>query len=416
MLLTRDPARGPESLSDYVARDGYAALADTLGRRDPGALVQRVTDAGLTGRGGAGFPAGRKWAIAAGASAPQKWVVANGGEHEPGSRKDRVLTATHPHTVLEGMALCGFATGATKGVLYLIEDMEDALRAAERAIDDALAAGHLGEDLYATGWSFEVTVHRAPTTYVAGEETAALNAIEGKPAKPRQKPPYPGERGLHGQPTTVNNVETLAHVPGIVRHGAEWFRGLGTPGAAGTMLFTLPNNVPRPGVYELPFGATFRELIEGRGGGLADGRAIKAILPAASATWLTAEALDWPIDPAFLKARGASLGCGGVTLVAEGECLVERVGSIAKFFMAEQCGQCAPCRMLTNTYAAVLAKVRAGGAGDYVAQLDKVAAFAIGKGWCSLIAMAAAPVRSAVARFPEDFAHHAAHGRCAGVP
>jgi NADH-quinone oxidoreductase subunit F len=415
VLLTRDPARGPEPLADYVSRDGYAALADALSRRDPAAVVRAVTEAGLTGRGGAGFPTGRKWGMAAGATAPQKWVVANGGEHEPGSQKDRVLVATRPHLVLEGMALCGFATGATKGVLYLIEDMDDALRAAERAIDEARAAGHLGADLYATGWGFDVTVHRAPTTYVAGEETAALNAIEGKPAKPRQKPPYPGERGLHGQPTTVNNVETLAHVPAIVRNGADWFRGLGTPGAPGTMLFTLPANVRRPGVYELPFGATFRELIEGCGGGLADGRAVKAILPAASAQWLGADALDWPLDPVALRASGASLGCGGVTLVAEGECLVERVEAIARFFMKEQCGQCPPCRMLTNTYAAVVGKVRGGDAGDYAAQLDKVAGFAIGKGYCSLIAMAAAPVRSAVARFPADFAHHAAHGRCPGA-
>jgi len=396
VLLTRSEADGRETLDDYVAAGGYAQLASVRDAGDPEAVIATITESGLTGRGGAGFPTGVKWGLASKTAADQKYVVANGGEHEPGSRKDRVLCSLRPHAVLEGMAICGFATGATKGYLYLIEDMSDSLAAAEAAIAEARAAGHLGE-------AFDVEVHRAPTTYVAGEETAALESIEGNEAKPRPKPPYPGEAGLWSKPTTVNNTETLAHVPGILRHGAGWFRDLGVEGSAGTMLFTLPDNVRNPGVYEMPYGATFRELIEGKGGGLKSGKALKAILPAASSRWLGADALDLPMDRKSLTEAGSGLGCGGLTLLEEGDSIVATVDAIAQFFMQEQCGQCSPCRMLTNTYAALIGKVVAGDAVPLEAQMDKVAKFAFGKGHCSLIEMAAAPVRSAVALFPGEF-------------
>ncbi|MHC5020847.1 MAG: NADH-ubiquinone oxidoreductase-F iron-sulfur binding region domain-containing protein [Planctomycetota bacterium] len=405
VLLTRSEADGRETLNEYVALGGYEALRAALESADPNDLIATVTDSGLTGRGGAGFPTGVKWGLAAKVEADQKYVVANGGEHEPGSRKDRVLTALRPHAILEGMALCGFATGASKGYLYLIEDMAESLASAEAALEEARAGGFLGDAVCGSSFAFDVEIHRAPTTYVAGEETAALESIEGNEAKPRKKPPYPGEFGLWGKPTTVNNTETLAHVPGILRHGAEWFRGLGVEGSAGTMLFTLPDNVNNPGVYELPYGATFRDLIygDGKGGGLKSGKALKAILPAASSSWLGAEALDMAMDRNTLKAAGSGLGCGGLTILEEGDSIVATVDAIAQFFMQEQCGQCSPCRMLTNTYAALIGKVVAGEAVPLEAQMEKVAKFAFGKGACSLIEMAAAPVRSAVALFPEEF-------------
>lgn len=400
VLLTRSEAAGRETLAEYTAGGGYAALAAARTANDPAAIIATVTDSGLTGRGGAGFPTGVKWGLAATIDADHKYVVANGGEHEPGSRKDRVLCSTRPHAVIEGMIICGIATGATTGYLYLIEDMSDSLAAAEAALIEARDAGLLGE-----GTGFDITIHRAPTTYVAGEETAALESIEGHEAKPRAKPPYPGECGLWGKPTTVNNTETLAHVPGILTHGAAWFRGLGVEGSAGTMLFTLPDNVLRPGVYEMPYGATFRDLIYGAatGGGLTSGKAVKAILPAASSQWLGADALDLSMDRDTLKAHGSGLGCGGLTILEEGESILTKVNEIAQFFMREQCGQCSPCRMLTNTYAALIQKVVDGEAVPLDAQLEKVAKFAFGKGACSLIEMAAAPVRSAVALFPAEF-------------
>ena len=406
VLLTRAPAAGRETLAEYEAAGGYRALRRArAGELSPEDLVRTVTEADLRGRGGAGFPTGRKWELARTATvgAP-RYVVANGGEHEPGSRTDRVLVTTRPHLVLEGTALAAHATGATRAYLYLIEDMTDALASARAAIDAAGAAGLLG--------ALEVEVATAPTTYVAGEETAALEVIEGRKALPRKKPPYPGESGLFGRPTTVNNLETLAQVPGIIRHGAAWFRALGVEGSTGTMLFTLDASVARPGVYELPFGATFRDLIEGLGGGLTSGRAVKAILPAMSSGFLPASALDLALDHAAVKAAGSGLGCGGISLLAEGDCAVERTVAIAEFFMAEQCGQCPPCRMETNTIAAVLHKVMEGTTGDYRAQIEKIASFTARKGQCSLIEMAAAPVLSALRLFPDDFAHHAAHGRC----
>lgn len=403
ILLTRDPRHGPESLAEHGA---YAGLTRARGMT-PEAVRCEIARAELRGRGGAGFPTARKWEIAGLAPGPTKHVVANGGEHEPGSRKDRVLLATHPHKVIEGMAIAGVATGARHGYLYLIEDMTEARGACERAIAEAAAAGLLGE--------FEVRMVLAPPTYVAGEETAALEVIEGRPAKPRQKPPYPGESGVGGQPTTVNNVETLAHVASILSRGADWFRGFGVPNSRGSMLFTLDDSVVHPGVYELPFGATFRELIFGLGGGLKGGRELRAILPAMSCAYLPATALDLPLTHDELKRAGSSLGCGGISLLAGTDCAVCRVAAIAAFFAAEQCGQCPPCRMETTTIKAVLDKVRAGEAGEYQAQIERIAAFTARKGRCSLIEMAATPVLSALRLFPEDFAHHAATGRCPGT-
>jgi NADH-quinone oxidoreductase subunit F len=394
LLLTRPADAPPERLADYLAVGGYEALRIARGGL-PEKVVAAVTEADLRGRGGAGFPAGRKWELARRAEGSPKYVVANGGEHEPGSRKDRFLLTHYPHRVLEGALLCAHATGASIVHLYLIEDMADAIASVREAIDEA--AAQIGK--------VEVHVTLAPTTYVAGEETAALEVIEGKKAWPRKKPPYPGQAGLWGKPTTVNNVETLAYVPAIVRHGPDAWR-------PGSMLFTLDDSFARPGIRELALGTTFRTLVDDVGGGTRGGRPVKAILPALSSAFLSAAALDVPMTAEAVRAAGSNLGCGGVSLVEEGTCIVERTIAIAEFFMREQCGQCPPCRMETNTIAAVLAKVRAGEAGDYTAQIEKVAAFTRGKGNCSLIEMAAAPVLSALRLFPEDFAHHAAHGRC----
>ncbi len=412
VLLTRPPAAGPEGLADYAAAGGYVALRAALVTLSPEDVVRLVAEADLRGRGGAAFPTGRKWRLALEAEGRPKYVVANGGEHEPGSRKDRVLVSTHPHKVLEGLALCAFATGASEGWLYLLEDMGTAIAAAEAALAEARSAGFLGGRICGSGFDLEVRIARAPASYVAGEETAALEVIEGRRAWPRPKPPYPGQAGLYGRPTTVNNVETLACVPGIVRSGPAWFRGLGLRGGSGTMLFTLDEKAARPGVHELPAGSTFRDLLYGRGGGPRSGRAVRALLPAMSSAFLPADRLDLPMTHDALKAAGSGLGCGGVSFLEVGECAVERTLEIAAFFKDAQCGQCPPCRMETGTLAAVLQQVREGAAGDYATQIDRIVAFARGKGYCSLIPMAAAPVVSALARFPEDFAHHAAHGRC----
>ncbi|MCA8956708.1 MAG: SLBB domain-containing protein [Planctomycetes bacterium] len=409
ILLTRPSDAPRQSLAEYREEHGYVALTRALAG-DPEAVLGAVESSGLRGRGGASFPAAVKWRLAASTAAETRFVVANGGEHEPGSEKDKLLVARYPHKVLEGLLLCGFATGATKGFLYLIEDMTEQIDAATQSIEELRDAGLLGAAIAGSGFAFDIEIHRAPPTYVAGEETAAIGSIDGGPAKPRKKPPYPGEAGIRGCPTTVNNVETLAHVPSIVRLGAEWYRGIGTEQSTGTMLFTLDSRVQRPGVYELPFGSTFRDVIYGCGGGPRSGRAIRAILPALSCGFLGAEHLDTAIDHATLRALGTSVGCGGISFVEEGDDVLQRVSEIAAFFMKEQCGQCPPCRMETNQIAHVLAGVRAGKGPGYAAQIEKVTAFARGKGHCSLIEMAAAPVLSALRLFADDFAAAAGPG------
>jgi NADH-quinone oxidoreductase subunit F len=405
ILLTRPQGAGPETLAEYRQAGGYQALAAAL-RGEPGAVTDAVERAQLRGRGGAGFPAARKWRLAMAATGTPKYVVANGGEHEPGSSKDRHLVEKYPHRVLEGLLLCGFATGASEGWLYLIEDMAPALDSAGRALEELRGAGLLGPRILGSAFSFDVKLHRAPTTYVAGEETAALAAIEGQPARPRSKPPYPGESGLFGRPTTVNNVETLAHVPWIVQNGADAYARIGTEQSKGTMLFTLGDEVHRPGVYELPFGASYRQLIEGCGGGARHG-AVRAVLPAMSCAFLSAEHLDAPIAHETLRPLGTSPGCGGVRVITEGTDVVALSIEIAGFFMREQCGQCPPCRMETNQFVHILKGVQAGKGPGYEDKLRKLAAFARKKGFCSLIEMAAAPVLSAVRVFEGDFARAA---------
>lgn len=408
ILLTHVPGTSPRTLAQLREAGGLSALDETLRTKKPGDVLDEVDAASLRGRGGAGFPVARKWRLAAEAEAQARYVVANGGEHEPGSHKDKYLVEHFPFAVLEGMALCGFATGAQRGYLYLIEDMEKPIAAAEAAIAELREGGWLGENIAGSDFSFDVEVHRAPTTYVAGEETAALESIEGREAKPRVKPPYPGEAGLFGAPTTVNNVETLAHVPYVLRHGAAHYRSIGVGESAGTMLFTLDDRVASPGVYELPFGATFRDLIFGCGGGPVSGREIRAILPALSCAFLGPEHLDLSMDHESLRAQGSSLGCGGVTFVEVGEDIVDRVSDIAQFFMDEQCGLCPPCRMQTNQVAHILQGVRAAKGPGYDGKIEKITTFARGKGRCSLIEMAAAPVLSALRLFPDEFAARAA--------
>lgn len=394
LLLPERASTEPEDLAEYRGRGGYQGLARA---REEGAawLREQVAASGLRGRGGAAFPTVTKWQLAAEAEADEKYVVANGGEHEPGSDKDRHLVQRHPHAVLEGLALAGLATGATKGYVYLIEDMLPQRAAVELALREARDAGLL---------PFPIEVACGPTTYVAGEETAALNAIEGQPAKPRKKPPFPGTAGLFGKPTTVNNTETLAHVAWIARNSGAAFAAIGTEESKGTLLFTLGDEVRRPGVYELPFGATYRQLIEGCGGGLRSGRAVRAVLPAMSAGFLDAAHLDVPIAYETLRPLGSSPGCGGVRVVDDAADVVALTIEIAAFFMAEQCGQCPPCRMETNQFVHILKAVQAGKGPGYDAKLTRLAEFSRKKGNCSLIEMAAAPVISALRCFADDFA------------
>jgi NADH:ubiquinone oxidoreductase subunit F (NADH-binding) len=413
ILFPHGVAQGREGLKEYRARGGYEALAKAI-RTPPEDVVKVVSDAGLRGRGGAGFPTGKKWQLTREAPGEPRYLVLNGGEDEPGSKKDRVLLENLPHLVVEGTILAAYAIGATKTYLYINANYDVAIKTITDALTEAKAANYWGENILGSDFALDIEIVPAPHNYVAGEDTAALEAIEGRKAWPRQKPPFPVTVGLFGKPTAVNNVETLANVAPIVLQGANWYRKFGTAESAGTMIFSLGDDVNRPGVYELPFGTPLRYLIEACGGGMKSGKKIKAIMPAApSSAYLPPEKMDTPLDHNSIRDAGSGLGCGVVRLVAEGTCIVEEVIKISEFFTVESCGQCPACRMETNTLTSLLKKVQAGQGGQPILeQFGKVLAFNKGKGFCNLIAMPGPPIESALKLFPADFAAHLSTGKC----
>ena len=403
-----------EGLKDYRLRGGYRALATAV-KAPPEDVIKEISNAGLRGRGGAGFPTGKKWSFTRECAKQPHYLVMNGGEDEPGSKKDRVLMETLPHLVIEGVILAAYATGASKAYLYINANYEPAIKSITDALAEAKGVGYWGENILGSDFSLDIEITPAPHNYVAGEDTAALEVIEGKKPWPRPKPPFPVTVGLFGKPTAVNNVETLANVPPIVLHGAEWYRAFGTAESSGTMIFSLNEDVNRPGIYELPFGTPLRYLIEECGGGMKGGKKIKAIMPAApSSAFLTPDKIDTPLDHSSMREAGSALGCGVVHLVPEGSCIVEEVLKISEFFTAESCGQCPACRMETNTLTSLLKKVQQGQGGQPILeQFGKILAFNKGKGFCNLIAMPGPPIESALKLFPDDFQAHLATGKCA---
>ncbi len=414
ILFPRGIAEGREGLAEYRGRSGYQALAQAL-KNPPEEVIRLVSAAGLRGRGGAGFPTGKKWQFTREAPDQPRYLVMNGGEDEPGSKKDRVLLENLPHLVIEGAILSAYAISAPKAYLYINARYDVALQSINDALAEAKAAGYWGENILGSGYNLDFEVVPAPHNYVAGEDTAVLEVIEEKKPLPRQKPPFPVTVGLFGKPTAVNNVETLANVAPIILKGADWYRKFGTAESPGTMIFSLNDDVNRPGIYELPFGTPLRYLIEACGGGMKDGKKIKAIMPAApSSAFLSPEQIDTPLDPNSIRDAGSALGCGVVRLVAEDQCIVEEVLKISEFFTAESCGQCPACRMETSTLTMMLKKVQAGQGGTPILeQFGKILAFNKGKGFCNLIAMPGPPIESAIKLFPADFEAHLTTGKCA---
>ena len=413
ILFPHGIPEGREELSDYCGRGGYEALARTI-RMPAEDVVKQVSDAGLRGRGGAGFPTGKKWAFTREAPEKTRYLIMNGGEDEPGSKKDRVLMENVPHLVIEGVILSAFAIGAEKAYLYINAQYETAIKSITDALSEAKSEGYWGENILGSSFSLNIEIVSAPHNYVAGEDTAVIEVIEGKKAWPRQKPPFPVTVGLFGKPTSVNNVETLANVAPILLHGADWYRKFGTAESPGTMIFALDEDVNRPGVYELEFGTPLRHLIEDCGGGLKNGKKIKAVMPASpSCAFLPPEKIDTPLDHNSMREAGAGIGCGVIRLVGEGECIVEEVLRIAEFFAAESCGQCPACRMETSTLAMMMKKVQQGqGDKPILEQFGKILAFNKGKGFCNLINMPGPPIESALKLFPGDFEAHLTTGKC----
>lgn len=414
ILFPRGVVEGREDLNAYRTRGGYSALEKALKNLTPQDLVREITDSGLRGRGGAGFPTGKKWAFTRECSERPHYLVLNGGEDEPGSKKDRLLMENLPHLVIEGVILASYGVEASKAYLYINSQYQAAIESITSALAETKKANYLGERILGSKFSLEILLTPAPPNYVAGEDTAALEVIESKQPLPREKPPFPATVGLFGKPTAVNNVETLANVAPIIARGAKWYRSFGTDDSPGTMVFSLNDEVNRPGIYELPFGTPLRFLIEECGGGLKDGKPIKAILPGGpSSAFLPPDKIDVPLDHNTVREAGSTIGCGVVRLVTEGTCMVEETLRIAEFFAAESCDQCPACRMETNMLASMLKKVQEGqGASSLLDQFEKVISFNKGKGFCNLINMPGPPIVSALNLFPSDFEFHLANGRC----
>lgn len=405
ILLPKGVVEGRETLDAYRARGGYTALENTLKNGAPEDVIQVIEASGLRGRGGAGFPTGKKLALTSECPEQPHYVVMNGGEDEPGSKKDRMLMENVPHLVVEGIILACYAVQAEKAYLYINKAYTAATDSIKAALEEAKQAGYWGEDILGSGFSAELLTAEAPSNYVAGEDTAALEVIEGKDPLPRQKPPFPVTEGLFAKPSLVNNVETLANIPPIVAKGAEWYRSFGTSESPGTMVFSLGDEVNRPGIYELPFGTPLRHLIEECGGGVKGEKQIKAVLPGGpSSAFLTPDQLDVPLDHNSVREAGSSIGCGVVKILTEDDSIFDETLRIAEFFARESCGQCAACRMETNMLVTLLKKFEQGqGNQGLIDQFGKVLAFNKGKGFCSLINMPGPPIESALRLFPDEF-------------
>jgi NADH-quinone oxidoreductase subunit F len=393
----------PNSIASAIEAGAYQALDAALGGT-PGDVLDALDRSGLRGCGGAGFPAGRKWRMVAQAGGPPKYVVCNADESEPGTFKDRVLMEGDPHLLLEGLALAGYAVGARGGIIYVRGEYEWIARRLEHAIAQAEVLGWLGKDIRGSSFSFQVHVHRGAGAYICGEETALLESLEGRRGEPRIRPPYPTAHGYHGKPTLVNNVETLCLVPAIVIRGADWFRSLGTAESPGTKVFTVTGCVNRPGVFEVPFGITLRQVIEQFGSGMRPGSQFKAALTGGAAgTLVPGSLLDVPID--FRSGeQGVTLGSGAILILDESVPVPTLLTWLLHFFEVESCGKCTPCREGTREVRLLCERIAKGqGSPAEVAELKRLARLMNLTSLCGLGQSVAWPVESALRHFGEEF-------------
>lgn len=350
----------PESIEDSIAAGGYEGFKRAV-RREPGNVVADIVDAGLLGRGGAGFSAGLKEQFTSEAclSCEERFVVCNADEGEPGTYKDRTIMENDPHLYIEGMLIAAWAILATRGFIYIRGEYHASIERTEKALAAARAKGFLGEDILGTGWSFDIELRKGAGSYLCGEELTMLESLEGKRGYPRIKPPFPAEKGLWQMPTLINNVETFANMPAIMKHGVEWYRGLGTPNSTGTKVFTVSGNVNKPGCYETEMGITLRELLEEYAGGMKPGRTFKAaLIGGAAGTFLDESMLDVELAFDTLKKHGATLGSGAVIVIDWNQSMLEIVQNILHFFAHESCGKCIPCRVGTTQLVVQMEKIR----------------------------------------------------------
>ncbi len=405
----------PWEIDGYLASGGYEAWRRVVRDRNPDRVIDELKRAGLRGRGGAGFPTGVKWEKVVHHRVAERYFVCNAGEHEPGTFKDRHLIQHHPHRLIEGCCIAAFTIGAREAYVYLNAEFLEARTSLAKALEQARMKGLLGANVLGSGVDLDLEIFDGHGSYVAGEETAMLESMQGRPAQPKEKPPfYPTDFGLHGKPTLVNNVETLSHVPSILDKGAQWFRSVGVENSPGTMLFSLSGAVKRPGVYELPLGTPLRHVIEACGGGVPDGRTIKAVFPGGpSFAMVGPDELDLPMDFDSLKQAGTGLGSAGVIVVDDATCMVEQTLTLSTFFREESCGQCPSCRIGTEHLETLVAKIEAGnGTQGDLDKLLQICGFVKGTGYCTLVTGAAVLVQNSLRLFRHEFEDHVARRAC----
>jgi len=417
VILRNSGLIDPVRLEEYVARGGYQGLARAL-ELAPQAVVDEVTCSGLRGRGGGGFPTGRKWQICRDAPGEPKYIICNGDEGDPGAYMDRTVLESDPYSIIEGMVIGGYAVGANEGYIYVRDEYPLAVERVTHAVARAEEAGLLGEDIFGSGFDFAIDVVRGAGAFVCGEETALIASIEGGMGEPRPKPPYPAIHGLWGQPTIINNVKTWASVSAILARGADWYAGIGVEGNTGTVVFSLVGKVANTGLVEVPLGLTLREMIQNIGGGGLDGKAVKAVQTGGpSGGCLPARLFHLPIDYETLTEAGSIMGSGGMVVMDEDTCMVDVARYFLKFTMDESCGKCTPCREGTRYMHSILTRIIEGeGTPDDLADLEQVATWVKGAALCGLGQTAPNPVLSTLRYFRDEYEAHVSERRCpAGV-
>ena len=404
----------PEDIDEYIAFDGYLALEKVLKEMTPEEVIEVVTNSGLRGRGGAGFPTGKKWALTRASEGKQKYVVCNADEGDPGAFMDRSILEGDPHSVLEAMAIAAYTIGANKGYIYVRAEYPIAVKRLEIAIKQAKEYGILGEHIFGTDFDFDIEIRLGAGAFVCGEETALLESIEGKRGQPRVKPPYPAQAGLWGKPTLINNVETYSNIAQIILNGADWYASIGTKNSKGTKVFALGGNVNNIGLVEVPMGTTLREIVYDIGGGIPNGREFKAAQTGGpSGGCIPKEHLDTPIDYESLKEIGSMMGSGGLIVMDDTKCMVCLAKFYLEFTVSESCGKCTPCRIGTKRMLELLEKLCSGEGSELdIYKLEKLAANIQKASICGLGQSAPNPVISTLKYFREEFRQHAIQKEC----
>ncbi|WP_027355347.1 NADH-quinone oxidoreductase subunit NuoF [Desulfofundulus thermocisternus] len=408
----------PESVEEYIARDGYRALGKVLTSMTPEEVIECIKKSGLRGRGGAGFPTGLKWEFSAKAPGKPRYVVCNADEGDPGAFMDRSILEGDPHSVLEAMAICGYAIGARQGYVYVRAEYPLAVQRLSLAIEKAREYGLLGENIFGTGFSFNVEIRVGAGAFVCGEETALLASIEGRRGEPRPRPPFPAQEGLWGKPTVINNVETWANIPPIILNGPEWFASIGTEKSKGTKVFALAGKVNNTGLVEVPMGTTLREIIFDIGGGIPGGKQFKAAqIGGPSGGCIPARYLDVPVDYESLTRLGAIMGSGGLIIMDEDTCMVDLARFFLEFVQDESCGKCSPCRIGTKRMLEIVERITRGeGREGDIELLEELGQSIKSSALCGLGQTAPNPVLSTIRHFRDEYEAHIYHKKCpAGV-